>query len=343
MSAASGGSPARGAPSADCRPRATLATLQLRARLMAMTRAFFDTRGYFEVDVPLLSADRVIDPHLQPFVVLPAESASGRGDARYLQTSVEFGMKRLLAAGARQIYQLSHVFRADERGPRHNPEFTMLEWYATGADHRDQMRLTEELVRELFTGAGLPLAAPFEVSTYREIFLKHAGIDPFTATGVELANVARQRELAVPESLSATDRDGWLNLLLAFVIEPHLGADGPEFVVDYPPSQAALAQIRDGGTPVAERFELYLRGIELCNGYHELTDAGELRQRIEAESARRAEEGLPALPAGNRLLEAMDAGLPPCSGNALGFDRVVWLISGLPELADVLPFDWERA
>ncbi|MFM8285803.1 MAG: EF-P lysine aminoacylase EpmA [Planctomycetaceae bacterium] len=343
MSDARGDSPAREPPSADCRPRATLATLQLRARLMALARAFFDARGYFEVDVPLLSADRVIDPHLQPFAVLPAESASARTDARYLQTSVEFGMKRLLAAGARQIYQLSHVFRADERGPRHNPEFTMLEWYATGTDHRDQMRLTEELVCALFAGASLTLSAPFQVSTYREIFEQHAGINPFTATSQDLVNVARQHELAVPESLPAADRDGWLNLLLAFVIEPELGRNRPEFVVDYPPSQAALAQIRPGGTPVAERFELYFRGIELCNGYHELTDAVELRRRIEVESVRRAEEGLPALPASSRLLEAMEAGLPPCSGNALGFDRVVWQISGLPELADVLPFDWERA
>jgi len=293
--------------------------------------------------VPLVSGDRVIDPHLEPFRVLPAESSSPGTTPRFLQTSVEFGMKRLVAAGADAIYQLSHVFRAGEQGARHNPEFTMLEWYQVQTTHLDQMRVTEDLVERLFAEAGQTLPRPFAVRSYQQIFLDEVGLDPHRATAADLVETARRRGVVAPDSLAEQDRDGWLNLLLATLVEPALGRERPEFVIDYPTSQAALARIRPGAVPVAERFELYLRGVELCNGYHELTDPGELRERMATESQRRQAEGLPALPPDSRLLQVMEQGLPDCAGNALGFDRVVWLASGMPSLADVLPFDWDRA
>lgn len=333
---------------ADFLPTASLRTLELRARALAATRRFLDARGYFEVDVPLVSADRVIDPHLAPFAVLPVDGTSlgdqgGSVPTHHLQTSVEFGMKRLLAAGARAIYQLSHVFRAGERGPRHNPEFTMLEWYRIGDTHVEQMAETEALVAELFALVGNPLPVPFGRLTYQQAFERSLRIDPLRASVAEMARVAAEQGVSVPESLAPHDRDGWLNLLLAFCVEPHLGVTRPEFVCDYPASQGALARLRPGEPPVAERFELYLRGVELCNGYHELTSAPELRQRIKAESDRRACEGLPPLPVHNRLLDSMESGLPPCAGTALGFDRVLMLAVGASRIDEVIPFPWDRA
>lgn len=335
-------------PNSDFLPTASLRTLELRARALAATRRFLDARGYFEVDVPLVSADRVIDPHLAPFAVLPVDTAPpaverGCVPTHHLQTSVEFGMKRLLAAGARAIYQLSHVFRAGERGPRHNPEFTMLEWYRIGDTHIEQMAETEALVAELFALCGQSLPVPFGRLTYQQAFERSLGIDPLRASVAELARVATEQEVAVPESHDPQDRDGWLNLLLALCVEPHLGVTRAEFVCDYPASQGALARLRPGEPPVAERFELYLRGVELCNGYHELTSAHELRQRIAAESDRRAREGLPALPVHNRLLDSMEHGLPPCAGTALGFDRVLMLAVGASRIDEVIPFPWDRA
>lgn len=309
-----------------------------------------DQRGYLEVDTPLLSADRVIDAHLEPFAVINADAAGPTistepvGMPRhYLQTSAEFCMKRLLAAGAQAIYQLSHVFRAAERGVRHNPEFMMLEWYRVGDTHVEQMAETEELVCELFRLAGGRLQRPFARTTYRQAFERVLQIDPHRATVNDLRQVAQAHKLPVPETFSHGDRDAWLNLLLGLVVEPSLGVARPEFVCDYPATQGALARLKPGDPPVAERFELYLSGIELCNGYHELTAASELRARIAAETRRRADSGLAPLPTVNRLLDAMDHGLPACAGTALGFDRVLMLATGAAAIDAVLPFAWERA
>jgi lysyl-tRNA synthetase class 2 len=337
----------------DYLPTATLSMLRLRARLLRAVRDFFDGRGYFEVDTPLLSHDRAIDPHLAPFVV---EDRSG---PLYLQTSPEFAMKRLLAAGASAIYQIGHVFRAGELGMRHNPEFTMIEWYRAGDTHVEQMQVVEDLVCAVFRAAlesrgspsGTPPdadanrlpAVPFRRTSYRDAFASHAGCDAMLLGSGELAALARSRNVAIPESLEATDRDGWLNLLLAELVEPKLGIDRPEFLFDYPASQAALARIRRENPPVAERFELYFHGIELCNGYHELTDSGDLRRRIDAESQRRVAGGEAPLPLSSRLLAAMDAGLPACAGVALGFDRLMMLASGATSVAEVLPFPFDRA
>lgn len=333
--------------------------LRLRARLLAAVRQFFDARGYFEVDTPLLSHDRVVDPHLEPFAI------ANTSPPLYLQTSPEFAMKRLLAAGAPAIYQVGHVFRRGELGRLHNPEFTMIEWYRAGDTHLAQMQVVEDLVVESFlvvqssrlpspgdprdgkrsaggTTAPQP-GVPFLRSTYREAFLRYAECDVFDISTESLATLAHSRGLPVPASFDPADRDGWLNLLLAELVEPRLGRERPEFLIDYPLTQAALARIRPDNPPVAERFELYLAGVELCNGYHELTDAKELARRIEMESQRRLSNNETPLPVSNRLLAAMEAGLPPCAGVALGFDRLLMLAAGASSVAEVIPFPFDRA
>lgn len=348
------------ATSPDWRPRAAIDVLKARARLMAHVRRFFDGRGYFEVDTPLLSRERVIDANLEPFVALPERAASAelkpeQAPALFLQTSPEFAMKRLVAAGSGSIYQLGHVFREGEQGGRHNSEFMMLEWYGVGDTHWTQMQLVEELVESAFAAMaanlepGHPLRGasgtrprPYRRTTYRDAFRRHAGDDLAVRSAAQLAAWSGQRQLVAPPGLAADDRNGWLNWLLAELIEPELGIDCPEFLIDYPPTQASLARIRADDPPVAERFELYIAGIELCNGYHELPDAGELRRRIASESERRASDGLPPLPVPERLLAAMEAGLPACAGVALGFDRLLMLTLGAATLDEVLPMTFDN-
>lgn len=336
----------------DFRPSATLEMLRLRAKLLAAVRRFFDERGYWEVDTPLLSSERVIDPHLEPYEAVPCNIrdrkvnplAPGR-DRLYLQTSPEFAMKRLLAAGAEAIYQVGHVFRAGESGRQHNPEFTMIEWYRVGDTHMEQMQVAEDLTCAVWSAAGKrpDPKRPFQRTVYRDAFVRETGTDVMTLPASALKELAHSRNVAIPDSLSLADHDGWLNLLLAEIVEPRLGRDRPEFLCDYPASQASLARIRNENPPVAERFELYVDGIELCNGYHELSDTAELRRRVDAESRRRGTEELTPLPVPLRLLQAMEQGLPPCSGVALGFDRLMMIAIGAKTVAEVLPFAMERA
>jgi len=300
---------------------------------LAAVRRFFDERGYLEVETPLLSADATVDPNLDPFVVKSATAgtrASG-GQDRYLQTSPEFAMKRLLAAGATAIYQVTRAFRSGELGRLHNPEFTIVEWYRAGDTYAGQMDVTEQLVRCVMGEQGGP---PFTHTSYQRAFERHADFDPLRVPTSDLPAIAARRGLT-PPGLHATDRDGWLNFLLAELVEPKLGLGRPEFLLDYPASQAALARVRQDDPPVAERFELYLQGIELCNGYQELTNPDELRCRIR-------EQGLDAR-LNSRLLDAMDAGLPPSSGVALGFDRLVMLAAGASALSEVIAFPFDRA
>jgi lysyl-tRNA synthetase class 2 len=340
-------------------PSCTLTVLALRARLLQAVRRFFDDRGYLEVDTPLLSADVVIDAWIEPFVCrwLPdaARWQSG-GEPRYLQTSPEAAMKRLLAAGADRIYQLGKVFRNGEAGRRHNPEFTLLEWYRRGDDHLAQMAFVEEFVRAFFAAAAETIELPprraalaehqsFERLSYNEAFARYAGAPVLSASQPELHELARRHRLSPPPSLSAADRDGWLNWLLAELVEPHLGRDRPVFLWGYPASQAALAVTGAGpdGIETAHRFELYFDGVELCNGYHELCDAEVLRARQQEQAALRAAAGLRPLPVESRLLEAMQAGLPDCAGVALGFDRLLMVACGARCLDDVLAFPFDRA
>jgi lysyl-tRNA synthetase class 2 len=303
-------------------------------------RRFFDDRGFLEVETPLVSRDTVVDRHLDPLAT-EVRSAFGPPQKMWLQTSPEFAMKRLLTVpNLGPIYQVAKAFRQEERGPRHNPEFTIVEWYRPGDDYDAGMRLLSDLCQGLL-GRG-----DAERVTYRQAFERHVGVDPHRAPLAELIAVADRRApdgaAAFKESRIPADRDAWLDLLLTSCVEPHLGRAAPTILCDYPASQAALAQVR-GEPPVAERFELYVDGFELANGYHELLDADVLRERNIENNRLRVADGKAELPNDARLLDAMRHGLPPCTGCALGFDRIVMLACGKHDIADVIPFPIERA
>jgi lysyl-tRNA synthetase class 2 len=317
-------------------PAAPWHNLRLRARLLRQLREFFHDRGFLEVETPILSADTVVDRHLDPFS-LQVGPSGGEPRTFWLQTSPEFAMKRLLAAGAESIYQVSRVFRQDEQGPLHNPEFTLVEWYRTGDDFRAGMELASDLCQALLA------RGPAELLTYAEAFQRYAGLDPHGADIETLIAAARQCKSRPAESMARDDRDGWLDWLLTERVQAQLGVERPLLLYDFPASQAALAQIRPGEPPLAERFELYVSGWELANGYRELLDAGELRRRIAGANLLRRGDGKAALPEESRLLAAMEHGLPAAVGCALGFDRLVMLAAAATSIDEVNAFPWDRA
>ena len=316
----------------DWRPTAPLGNLRRRAELLARVRAFFAARSVLEVETPLLGAAAVTDLHLAS---LSTRLRAGEERTLWLQTSPELHMKRLLAAGSGPTWQLCKAFRDGEAGRRHNPEFTMLEWYRPGWDHHRLMDEVEALLGELL-GTG-----PAERLTYRQAFVRHAGVDPFASGTGELAAAAARLGVAVGGE--PPDRDTWLQLLLSAAVEPHLGRGRPTFVHDFPAAEAALARVRPGDPPVAERFEAFVEGVELANGYHELADAEEQERRFRHDLAERGSRGLPQPPCDERLLAALRHGLPDCAGVALGFDRVVMLALGATSLAEVVAFPVDRA
>jgi lysyl-tRNA synthetase class 2 len=324
-------------PTGDWRPAAGLEVLRARAGMLAQVRAFFAAREVLEVETPVLCNAGVTDPHL----INPTTSCLLAGDHAprrlYLQTSPEYAMKRLLAAGSGAIYQIGKAFRGDEAGRYHNPEFTLVEWYRPGLDYADIMAETAALL-EAVTGR---LAAVEGVS-YAEAFRRHADIDPLRAPLQEIVDRASAAGIRIDDA-ERLERDDWLDLLLSHLVAPRLGRDGPSFLTEFPASQAALARVVPGEPPVAERFEVFIDGIEIANGFHELTDAGEQRRRFEADNLRRDRAGLPKMPIDERLLAALDAGLPPCSGVALGFDRLVMITLGLPALRQTIAFPTEQA
>jgi lysyl-tRNA synthetase class 2 len=319
-----------------------LEILKLRARLLQRLRAFFSARGVLEVETPVLSGAATTDPALASFATRYTGPLFPQGQTLYLHTSPEFPMKRLLAAGSGSIYQICRVFRDGESGRRHNPEFTLLEWYRVGFDHQRLMAETGELVMDLLAPS-LSLQPPERLS-YREAFQRHAGLDPFAASPDEFGQAARAHGISVsPELVSEKAPDPWRDLLLTHVVEPKLGQGRLTFIYDYPASQAALARIQPGNPPVAARFELYLNGIELANGFHELADADEQRARFEQQLHAREAGGLPAVPVDERLLTALAHGLPDCAGVALGFDRLVMLAADARSIEEVLAFPIGRA
>jgi lysyl-tRNA synthetase class 2 len=320
----------------DWQPRATLDTLRARANCLASIRDFLSGRGLLEVETPQLSVAATSDPALAS---LATRWPGPDGPVRHLHTSPEFPMKRLLAAGSGDIWQLARVFRDGERGRLHHPEFTLLEWYRVGWDHHRLMGEVAELVTGLLDDHRL---GPVETLTYREAFVAHAGLDPFTADRATWRDAASRHGIDCA-GLDDADLDGWRDLLLVHAVEPNLGQGRLTFLHDYPASQAALARARDGDPPLAERFELYWQGIELANGFHELTDPAEQRRRIVADLARRSTLGLPAVPVDDRLLAALDHGLPACAGVAVGIDRLLMLKLGLDSIDQVLAFPVERA
>lgn len=324
----------------DWRPAASLDNLRLRAELLARARAFFAARGVLEVETPVLAAAAVTDPYLASLATRFTGPGAPGGRTLYLQTSPEYAMKRLLAAGSGPIYQLARACRDGEVGRRHNPEFTLLEWYRPGFDHH---ALMDEVDAFLSTLLGAP---PAERLSYRELFVRHLSVDPLTASAAELDRAAAAgADPAELPALEPADHDGRLDLLLTSRIEPRLPRDRPTFVYDYPASQAALARVRSepDGVAVGERFEVFAGGLELANGFHELADAAEQRRRFEADLARRRALGLPGPPIDERLLVALEAGLPDCAGVALGFDRLVMLAAGASSIDEVLAFPLDRA
>lgn len=321
----------------DWRPGATRAVLQARGALLGRLRDFFARRQVLEVDTPLLARYGVSDPAIEPLRVVAA-SAGGPTNpdrpAQFLQTSPEFFMKRLLAAGVGDIYQLGKVFRDGELGARHNPEFTLLEWYRLGFT-------LDELIDEVGTLVAACLGrSHWRCISYQTLFARHLGLDPHRASAEMLARTARER---LDLGGLAVDRDAWLDLLMSHCIEPAIAADGLVFVYDYPESQAALARcIQSDGVRVAERFELYADGVEIANGYRELLDPEELERRAALDNARRRRSGREARELDPRLLAALRSGLPDCSGVALGVDRLLLLQLNARRLDDVVPFSAER-
>ncbi|MBN1852257.1 MAG: EF-P lysine aminoacylase GenX [Pirellulales bacterium] len=315
------------------RPSATWETLCLRASLMRRLRSFFQEQDFVEVETPLVSHEIIAESYNDPF---PAVFG-------WLQTSPEAHMKRLLAAfrssGISAIYQVTRSFRADERGRLHNPEFTIVEWYRIGDAMEAGMEFLDQFCRVVLD------APPATRTAFADAFLRDVGICPHTATVRELATAARDRGLDLPIGIHPRDRNEWLDFLHLRLVEQNLGRWGPEIVYHYPASQAGLASIRHqaGRPPVAERFELYWHGIELANGYHELTDPRELRQRLNQASTNRMAAGKDPLQEPAWLLSAMEAGLPACSGVALGFDRLAMIASGAESIDEVLTFPAERA
>jgi elongation factor P--(R)-beta-lysine ligase len=306
--------------------------MRQRAELLAKLRQFFADRAILEVETPLLCSSGITDPAIEPFLLVGGSSPQ---QPRFLQTSPEYAMKRLLAAWGEPIFQISKAFRNGEAGSRHNPEFSLLEWYRPGFDHHQLMAEVADLVRCCLGTQAL------QKYSYRQLFQERLQLDPFTAPSAALEAVVRCH--LDPGNLCG-DRDLWLDLLMSHVLEPQLGRGAICFIYDYPVSQAALARVVQADDVwVGQRFELYVEGMELANGYCELTDAREQRRRFERDNALRRERGQRERPVDECLLAALEHGLPDCSGVALGIDRLLMLASGATGIRDVLSFDWERS
>lgn len=296
--------------------------------MLAKARQFFHHRQVMEVDCPCITQAASIDAHID---LMPVK---GIHDLRYLHSSPEYCMKRLLTEGIGDIYQLGHVFRQEEQSSKHNPEFTMAEWYRLGISFEAMIAETIDFIR-LFLGE-----LPFQVISYREIFLKYTGIDYLSASSQDLLNYLAKRELIPYQGIENEGKDALLNLILGSFIEPQLGQDELFVLAYYPSTQAALAKTRRFDDEiVAERFEVYYKGVELCNGYHELVHAQEQRQRFNESNAFRQQLGKEALPIDERFLKALDKGLPDSCGVAVGFDRLMMLRHGV-DIEAVMPFAW---
>jgi len=310
------------------RPTAAPAQLKARADLLQEIRDFFSDSSMMEVETPLISMAGNPDLQIQ----------SIRTDTGgYLRTSPEFALKRLLAAGSGDIFELGRVFRAGESGRHHNPEFSMLEWYRTGASYHRLMDEVAALVRHC--GRGKFAQWKEERLSYQELFLRHLDIDPFTADAGLLCATAKKNGIGDID----LDRGQWLDLLISLVIQPALPKENLTFVYDFPAEQAALARVRPGNPPLAERFELYLGSVELANGYQELTDATEQQRRFDADNSERKKRGLPVYEVDHHLVTALEHGMPECSGVALGVDRLLMAISGKKTMSEVTAFPISRA
>ncbi len=322
--------------SADWRPSASLESLKSRAMQLAYVRGFFADRAVLEVETPVLARCGVTEPNLDSIGASLTAPPGWESVGGWLQTSPEYHMKRLLAAGSGPVFQVARAFRDGEWGGRHNPEFSLLEWYRPGFD--DEQLMTE--VADLVCG-WLDLPRPRRLS-YRRCFLDYAGLDPFTATRGELA--ARCEHWVGQSLASELDRDDCLDVLMSHEVEPALQSEPATFICHYPGSQAALARtsVKDGIT-IAHRFELYVQGVELCNGYWELTEVNEQRRRFAADNQRREHLGKPVMAPDRQLLAALASGLPACAGVALGLDRLLMLKLAKTRISEVVAFPIDRA
>ena len=335
------------APRDDWRPTSSRERLLARAALLRCTREFFAARSVVEVDTPLVVNAPVSDVHIHSASVRLAAERAGAvaapSERYFLHTSPEYAMKRLLAAGSGDIYQICHVVRGNERGRLHNPEFTLIEWYRLGFSLTQLMDEVEALVRVLL-GAAAPHAS--ERVSYRDAFLRELGLDPFSADEAALAQAAQPLGFRAPATGGGAprmSRDEWLELLMGAIVGPRLGQHALTFVHGYPATQAALARLDPADPRAALRFELYCAGVELANGFHELSAADEQRARFQQDNALRQQLRLAVFPPDERLLAALAAGLPNCAGVAVGFDRVVMLAAGAAHIEEVLPFPTQRA
>ncbi|MEC9096613.1 MAG: EF-P lysine aminoacylase EpmA [Planctomycetota bacterium] len=315
----------------DFQSTATIETLKARGELLRQLRQFFYNAGFDEVETPILSADTVVERYLHPISVPIASQQY------WLQTSPEFGMKRLLASGMTSIFQICHAFRDEEQGPLHNLEFTMVEWYRVGDTTEEAIQFLGELITSL-----LPYYS-FETISYRKAFQQILQFDPLEITEQELIRIIASLDFEAPKDWRSLGKDDWLDLLLTEFIQPQLGREKPCILYEYPVSQSALARVHPDNPLVAERFELFVDGIELANGYHELLDAGELHQRNLKANALRQLDNRPELPVDSYLAQAMEHGLPDCCGVALGFDRLAMLALEKDAISEVLPFPFPRA
>jgi len=311
--------------------------LRQRARLNALIRHFFAERDVLEVETPIMSAAGNTEPNIEGFHTRFSGHVDAGSAQRWLRTSPEYPLKRLLAAGVGDCYELGRVFRNGEAGGRHNPEFTMLEWYRVGWDHHRLIDETITLVQESLALVGRPHAS-VRIVSYRDLFLQAVALDPFLADESQLRSGLGDVGIAA----DGLTRDDWLDLLMTHRIQSQFAVDAITVIHDWPASQAALAKIRPGTPPLAERFELYLGPVELANGYHELNDAHEQRQRFARDLAVRAARGAEQPPLDEPFLAALPS-LPACAGVAVGVDRLLMALAGTPRIADVLAFDFANA
>ncbi len=324
----------------DWQPTASLEILKTRARLLSKLRAFFAEKNILEVQTPVLSHAGNTEPTIESFVIQEHENQQKSIQPLFLNTSPEFAMKRLLAAGSGSIYQITPAFRQDEQGRKHNPEFTLLEWYRIDFDHHALMGEVNALIR--FVAEGHLNLERSQFYTYRDAMKTFANIDPFDSTNAHLKEATAEAGIDVL-GMDEASHDQWLDLLMSQVVEKKLPQNCPVFIYDYPATQAALAKIRQGSPDVAERFELYINGMELANGFHELSDASDQAERFHNEQIIRQKSGQQGIPADHHLIAALKHGLPECAGVAVGLDRLLMLLTNTTHIEDVLTFPFDRA
>ncbi|CBJ79683.1 putative lysyl-tRNA synthetase with Class II aaRS and biotin synthetase domains [Xenorhabdus bovienii str. Jollieti] len=315
----------------DWQPSAPIANLLKRAKILAEIRRFFADRGVLEVETPTMGQATITDIHLVPFQTRFVGPGAADGLTLYLMTSPEYHMKRLLTAGSGSIYQMGRSFRNEEAGRHHNPEFTMLEWYRPHYDMYRLMNEVDDLLQQILE------CESAESLSYQQVFIRYLEIDPLTASKEKLREVAAKLDLSNIAD-QEEDRDTLLQLLFTMGVETHIGLEKPTFIYHFPASQASLAEISKEDHRVAERFEVYFKGMELANGFRELTDSHEQRLRFVQDNRKREAMGLPVMPIDERLLKALEHGMPECAGVALGVDRLIMLALGAERISEVIAF-----